>query len=226
MASLKRQGINRYIDTWRPEGGCHIRPIADARSSNSNCRIKHHVTSLFVPSCSSWLQNSDPPPCNLKAGLAYGTGDKHPETLCTGAFLKGTWQQQNISTALTRLSIPTVTQHRSHTRSEAKHSTRFPPSTTRATLQLAKLALTDSPSSSWALRGPAPNTFPPTVWQHPNAAVFNVCCSTFGRLDTVSLWFSKKLFYPAILRFCPIFLPFLLGNRFAAGLKLHSYLVI
>lgn len=26
--------------------------------------------------CSSWLQNSNPPPCNLKAGLVYGTLEK------------------------------------------------------------------------------------------------------------------------------------------------------
>lgn len=44
MASLERQGINRYIGTWRLEGGCHIRAIADARSSNSNCRIKHRIS--------------------------------------------------------------------------------------------------------------------------------------------------------------------------------------
>lgn len=104
MASLERWGINRYIGTWRLEGWCHIRPIADARSSNSNCRIKHHITSLFVPSCRGWLQNSDPPPCNLKAGLANGTWDKYPEALCAGeqhsvysttaACLKGTWQHQ------------------------------------------------------------------------------------------------------------------------------------
>lgn len=148
MASLERQGINRFIGTWKLEGGCHIRPTADARSSNSNCRIKHHITSLFVPSLP---QNSDPPPGNLKAGLAYGTWDKHSEALCVqenSSLSQRDLATPNSSTALTRLSIPRVTQHRSHTRSEAKHSTRFPLSTTRATPQLAKMALANSPSSS------------------------------------------------------------------------------
>lgn len=49
VAFVERPELNRHVSTWRYEGGCHMRPTAAARFSNSNCGTKHHISSVFVP---------------------------------------------------------------------------------------------------------------------------------------------------------------------------------
>lgn len=148
--------------------------------------------------------------------------------LCTAACLKGSWQHQ--TSALPWLVFQyKVTQGLNPGIPQDSH---WPPQEFQPAPLLAKIALITSPASSWALGSKGscsqhlPSSSPTTPW----------CCSLqctqhrqqhfCQRLDKGSLWFIKKLFCPAILRFCPIFLSFLLGSRFAAGLELCGYLII
>lgn len=127
----------------------------------------------------------------------------------------------NISTALTSFSIPSATpgtkSHRDWNQASHKIPTAY--HELQPTPLLAKMALTTSLASSWALRvkGSHSQHLPSISLTEPR------CCSLqrtehrqqhfWQRLDTVSLWFKYEAFLLSYFEVLSYFSPFSAGQQ-------------
>lgn len=129
-----------------------------------------------------------------------------------------------ISAAQTSFSIASAAQGTKSHRDWSQASHKIPTVHKSCNLLHCKDVIHDLPRQQLSSQSQGLLLPTPSFQQSDSAPVQQHFCQ---RASTrVSLWFSKMLFHPTILKFCPIFPPFLPGSRSATGLEFWSYLII